>query len=137
MRLCGIFIFIKMKKNSFAYLRQFKFFMRTLTILIGFVLSSILLHAQKNYAVMVTDSKTGKAIAGAAIKILSTGKVTSTSKNGNVVMLIFPDDSLQITAKGYKDRKLNMAGQFIALSIILDPVTGKEKIAVRSKRKRH
>ena len=85
---------------------------------------------------MVTDSKTGKAIAGAFIKIMSTGKVTATSESGNVVMLISPDDSLQITAKGYKNRKLNMTGQFIALSIILDPVTGKDKIIPRPKKKR-
>ena len=110
--------------------------MRKLIMLIGFVLSSFLLHAQKNYAVMVTDSKTGKAIAGAYIKILSTGKVTATSESGNVVMLISPDDSLLINAKGYKDRKLQMAGQFIALSIILDPVPIKDKIAAKPKKKK-
>ena len=112
-------------------------FMKKPTMLIGFILSSFLLHAQKNYAVMVTDSKNGNPIAGAFIKIMSTGKVTATSESGNVVMLISPDDSLLITSKGYKDRKLQMAGQFVALSIILDPVTGKDKIVVRPKRKRH
>ena len=86
---------------------------------------------------MVTDSKTGKVIAGASIKIISTGKVTATSKSGNVVMLISPDDSLKITAKGYKDRKLQMTGQFIGLSIILDPLTAKDKIAYRTKKKKH
>ena len=105
-------------------------------MLIGLVLSSFLLHAQKNYAVMVTDSKTGKAIVGASIKIMSTGKVTATSESGNVVMLISPEDSLQITARGYKDRKLNMAGQFIALSIILDPAPVKDKIALKPKKKK-
>ncbi len=111
--------------------------MRKIVILIGLLLGSFMLRAQKNYAVMVTDSKTGRAIAGASIKILSTGKATATSESGNVVMLIYPDDSLQITAKGYKDRKLQMAGQFIALSIILDPVPVKDKIAYRTKKKKH
>ncbi len=112
--------------------------MRKLSILLGFVLGSFLLHAQKNYAVMVTDSKTGNAIAGAAIKIMSTGIITKTSKSGNVVMLISPYDSLLITAKGYKERKLQMAGQFIALSIILDPVPyNKDKITNKPKRKKH
>ncbi len=106
-------------------------------LLLGLMLNSILLHAQKNYAVMVTDSKTGNPIAGASIKIMSTGKILSTSASGNVVMFISPDDSLRITAKGYKDRKLQMAGQFIALSIILDPVTGKDKIAPKPRRKRY
>jgi hypothetical protein len=118
-------------------LRNLKFCMRKLSMLLGFVLGSFLLHAQKNYAVMVSDSKTGNAIAGASIKIMSTGKISTSSESGNVVMFISPDDSLMITAKGYKDRKLLMAGQFIALSIILDRVSHKEKIAPKSKRKKH
>ena len=111
--------------------------MRKCMLFAVMLLGSFLLHAQKNYAVMVTDSKTGKAIAGASVKIMSTGKITATSESGNVVMLILPDDSLHITAKGYKDRKLRMAGQFIALSIILDPVPVKDKIAYRPKKKKH
>ena len=111
--------------------------MKKIVILFLFKAGSFMLYAQKNYAVGVTDSKTGKAIAGAAVKIMSTGKVTNTSESGNVVMLISPDDSLLVTSKGYKQRKLQMAGQFIALSIILDPVTGKDKIAHRPKKKRH
>lgn len=111
--------------------------MKKIMLLTLMLLGSFMLHAQKNYAVMVTDSKTGKAIAGVSIKIMSTGKVTATSESGNVVMLISPDDSLQITAKDYIDRKLNMAGQFIALSIILDPVPVKDKIAYRPKKKKH
>ena len=110
--------------------------MRRLAILIGSILGSFLLHAQKNYAVMVTDSKTGNPIVGASIKIMSTGKTIVTSENGNVVMFVSPDDSLQITAKGYKDRKLQMAGQFIALSIILDPVPIKDKITPKAKKRK-
>ena len=105
-------------------------------MLIGLVLGSLLLHAQKNYAVGVMDSRNGKPIVGASIKILSTGKISTTSESGNVVMLISPEDSLLITAKGYKDRKLQMAGQFIALSIILDPEPVKDKIAVKPKKKK-
>jgi hypothetical protein len=100
------------------------------------MISSFLLHAQKNYAVMVTDSKTGNAIVGAGIKIMSTGIITKTSESGSVVMVISANDSLLITAKGYKDRKLQMAGQFVALSIILDPVPTKDKIASKPKKKR-
>lgn len=110
--------------------------MRRLTMLVSLLLGSLLLHAQKNYAVMVTDSKTGNPIAGAAVKIMSTGKVVATSESGNVVMLISPDDSLQVTAKGYKERKLQMAGQFIALSIVLEPVPIKNKTAPRPRKKK-
>jgi hypothetical protein len=105
-------------------------------MLIGLVLGSFLLHAQKNYAVMVTDSKNGNAIAGASIKILSTGKISTSSGSGNVIMLISSEDSLLITAKGYKDRKLLMAGQFTALSIILDPVPVKDRIIPKPKKKK-
>lgn len=86
---------------------------------------------------MVTDSKTGNPITGASIKIMSTGKISNTSESGNVVMLISSEDSLLITAKGYKGRKLQMAGQFIALSIILDPLPGKDKITPKAKKKKH
>jgi hypothetical protein len=110
--------------------------MRRLTMLIGLILGTFLLHAQKNYAVGVIDSRNGNAIVGASIKIMSTGQISTTSESGNVVMLISPDDSLLITAKGYKDRRLQMAGQFIALSIILDPVPVKDKIATKPKKKK-
>ena len=111
-------------------------YIRELILLLVLLLVSVLIHAQKNYAVGVIDSKSGKPIVGASIKILSTGKIITTSESGNVVMLISPDDSLLITAKGYKDRKLQMAGQFIALSIILDPVPVKDRIAPKAKRKK-
>lgn len=106
-------------------------------MLIGLILGSFLLHAQKNYAVMITDSKTGNPIVGASIKIMSTGKTVATSQSGNAVILVTPEDSLQITAKGYKARKLLMARQFIALSIILDPVLKKDKITLKPKKKKH
>lgn len=112
------------------------FYLRQLIVLTGLLLSGTSLQAQKNYAVMVTDSKTGKAIAGASVKILSTGETTATSESGNMVMLISPEDSLLITAKGYKNRKLQMAGQFIALSIILDPVPVTDTIAPKLKKKK-
>jgi hypothetical protein len=118
-------------------IQPIKIFMKRLTILIGLVLGSFLLYAQKNYAVMITDSKTGNAITGASIKIMSTGITITTSQSGNAVILVTPEDSLQITAKGYKDRKLLMAGQFTALSIILDRVPVKDKIAPKLKKRKH
>lgn len=110
--------------------------MRRLIILIGLILSGFLLHAQKNYAIGIVDSRNGKPIAGASIKILSTGDISKTGESGNVVMFISPEDSLMITAKGYKDRKLLMKGQFIALSIILDPAPAPEKTTLKSKKKK-
>jgi hypothetical protein len=111
--------------------------MRKLMLLLSLLLGSVLLHAQKNYAVMVSDSKTGNPVAGAAVKIMSSGQVINTSQSGNVVLQVSSEDSLLITAKGYKDRRLNMAGQFTALSIILDPVLKKDKITSKAKKKKH
>ena len=101
-------------------------------ILIGLVLSSSLLHAQKNYAVMVTDAKTGTPIKGASIIIKSTGKAVPTSEFGNVVILASPDDSLQVKFKGYKDRQIGLAEQSMAISIEMEakpkpPVVNKPK----------
>jgi hypothetical protein len=110
--------------------------MRQLILAVGLFLNCFLLHAQKNYAVGVIDSRNGTAIAGASIKIMSSGAISTTSESGNVVMLINPEDSLFITAKGYKDRKLQMKGQFIALSIILDPAPVKDKAALKPKKKK-
>ena len=86
----------------------------------GLVFSSFLVHAQKNYAVMVTDSKTGNPIAGASVKIMSTGKIIATSVSGNVVIFASPDDSLQIRFKGYKDRQIQLAPQSAAIGIEME-----------------
>ena len=109
--------------------------MRTLTILIGFVLSSLLLHAQKNYAVMVTDTKNGNPIAGASVIIKSTGKKVVTSGSGNVVIFASSNDSLQVKFKGYKDREIGLEGQAVAISIEMVSIPKKVPIAPRAKKK--
>ena len=103
-------------------------------MLIGLVLGSFFLHAQKNYAVMVTDSKTGNPMSGASVKIVSTGKTVATSESGNVVVFASPNDSLQIQFKGYKERQISLVNQSIATSIVMEP---KPKVVVsKPKRKR-
>jgi hypothetical protein len=108
--------------------------MRSLMMVIGLVLSSSLLHAQKNYAVMVTDSKTGNPIKGASVIIKSTGKSVPTSEFGNVVILALPEDSLQVKFKGYKDRQIGLAEQAIAISIEME-VKPKPPVASKPKKK--
>lgn len=107
-----------------------------LTILIGLMLCSFLLHAQKYYAVMVLESKAGNPISGASIKIKSTGKILKTSESGNVVVQASPDDSLQIQFKGYKDRQISLVDQSIAISIVMEQVQTKQ-VASRPKKKRY
>ena len=109
--------------------------MRKFILMTGLVLSSFLLHAQKNYAVMVADSKTGYPIIGATIKIKSTGEILITSQSGNVVVLASPSDSLQIQFKGYKDRAISLVNQSQAISIVMEL---KPKIVTtKPKKKRH
>lgn len=102
--------------------------MKIFFLLILLSLGAPALNAQKHYAIMVNDSKSPKPVVGASIKILSTGEVARTSESGNVVMLISPTDSLLVTAKGFKDRKVMMAGQFVALTIILDSLPPKPAV---------
>jgi hypothetical protein len=100
-------------------------------MVIGMVLCSAALYAQQNYAVMVTDAKTGTPIKGASIIIKSTGKMVPTSEYGNVVVLASPDDSLQVKYKGYKDRQISLVNQSMAISIEMEakpkPVATKPK----------
>ncbi len=109
--------------------------MRRLTILIGLMLVSFLLHAQKYYAVMVLESKAGKPISGASIKIKSTGTTVTTSESGNAVIFAPPDDSLYIQFKGYKDRKISLVDQWQAISIVM--VATPKVVGTKPKKKKH
>lgn len=95
--------------------------MKKCTILLALMLGCFLLHAQKYYAVMVSDSKSGNPISGASIKIKSTGTILTTSQSGNVVVQASPDDSLQIQFKGYKDRQISLLNQSMGISIVMEP----------------
>ncbi len=109
--------------------------MKNFILMSGLVLSSFLLHAQKNYAVMVADSKTGNPIIGATVKIKSTGKTVATSESGNVVIFASPDDSLQVKFNGYKDREIAMEGQAVAISIVMEPKP--KVVSTKATKKRH
>lgn len=109
--------------------------MRKFILMAGLVLSVFLLHAQKNYAVMVADSKTGNPIIGATIKIKSTGEMLTTSQSGNVVVFASPVDSLHIQNKGYKDRVISLVNQSQAISIVMEPKP--KVVSTKPKKKRH
>jgi len=109
--------------------------MRKLIMLIGLVLGSFLLHAQKYYAVMVLDSKAGEPISGVSITIKSTGTTATTSESGNAVIFAPPDDSLYIQFKGYKDRKISLVDQSQAITIVM--VATPKIVATKPKKKKH
>ena len=89
-------------------------------LLLGLVLSSFLLHAQKNYAVKVTDSKTGEPIADASVKIKSTNKGGVTGANGTMVIMASANDVLEVSSVGYSSQEVTIAGQQTAISVILE-----------------
>ena len=127
---------VKIAGLKFLFLNfgQIFFSMRILMMVTGLVLCSSLLYAQQNYAVMVTDAKTGTPIKGASIIIKSTGKMIPTSEYGNVVVMASPEDSLQVKYKGYKDRQIALANQSIAISIEME---AKPKPVATKPKKRH
>ena len=99
------------------------------------LLSSFLVHAQKNYAIKVMDSKLEEPIVGAAIKIVSTNTIITTGFNGTAVINASPNDSLKITAKGYIDRQMSLFNQSTAISVILDAKP--QKKATAAKKRKH
>lgn len=109
--------------------------MKKLLIITAVFFYSGILHAQTYYAVGVLESTMGKPISGASVTIKSSGKVEITGESGNVVILASDKDSLQIQAKGYKERQIAMLNQPLAISIIMtaQPVA----VATKPKKKKH
>ena len=103
-------------------------------LLLGLVLSGFLSQAQKNYAVMVIDAKTGNPITTASIKIKSTGMVVPISLSGNALIVATAADTLQIHSKGYGDREIILAGQSSAISIVMQPKVDKKPVAAKAKK---
>ncbi len=95
--------------------------MKKLIFFFVFIVCFVALHAQKNYAVKVSDSKTGEAIAGATIKIKSNNQTVITSTGGTAVLQTSSDDSLVVTAKDYISQEVIMLGQGTAVSVVLAP----------------
>ena len=89
-------------------------------LLLGLVLGSIALHAQKNYAVLVTDSKTGNPIANASVKVKSTGKGAATNATGSLVIMAAIGDVLEVTSIGYASQEVTLSAS-TSVSVILEP----------------
>ncbi len=93
--------------------------MRKLTLLLSLVLSGLLLQAQKNYAVKVTDSKTGNPIADASVKIKSTNKGAATNAVGTIVVKASPGDVLEVSSIGYTSQDVTLSEQ-TSVSVVLE-----------------
>jgi iron complex outermembrane receptor protein len=96
--------------------------MRKLTLLIGMVLSSLLMQAQKNYTITVTDSKTQKAIADASVKIKSSNKGGATNSSGTAIIKAVEGDIIEISIIGYSSQEVTLGSQ-ISINVVLTPAS--------------
>jgi iron complex outermembrane receptor protein len=87
------------------------FYMRKLMLSLGLVLSSFILFAQQTITITVTDSKTGKPVPNASVKIKSTSKGASTNENGTTTLQASASDILEISSIGYASREIKLSGQ--------------------------
>lgn len=85
--------------------------MRKLMLSLGLVLSSFSLFAQQTITITVTDSKTGKPVPNASVKIKSTSKGASTNENGTTTLQASANDVLEISSIGYASREIKLSGQ--------------------------
>ena len=89
-------------------------------LLLGLVLSSVALHAQKSYAVLVTDSKTGNPVSNASVKVKSTGRGAATNATGSLVIAASAGDVLEVSCIGYASQEVTLSGS-TSVSVILTP----------------
>ncbi|MFM6926316.1 MAG: TonB-dependent receptor plug domain-containing protein, partial [Ferruginibacter sp.] len=94
--------------------------MRKLMLLLGLVLGSMALHAQKSYTVLVTDSKTGNPVTNASVKVKSSGKGAATNATGTLVISASAGDILEISCIGYASQEVTLAAP-ASVSVVLTP----------------
>ena len=92
--------------------------MRKLTLILSLLLSSFLLHAQKSYTVLVTDSKTGNPITDASVKVKSTGKGAATNAAGTTVITASQGDVLEVSNIGYASQEVTLSAS-ASVTVIL------------------
>lgn len=75
--------------------------MKKLLLSVSLVLCTFLLHAQKNYAVKIADSKTEEPISKAIVVIKSTKEKAVTNETGLLVINASPGDTISVNCAGY------------------------------------
>lgn len=94
--------------------------MRKLMLLLSLVLGTHLLHAQNNYAVTVTDSKTGKPVSDVSVKIKGTNKGAATNASGSLSIKANSGDMLEVSSIGYVSQLISLGAE-LAVKIELEP----------------
>ncbi|MBS1599798.1 MAG: TonB-dependent receptor [Bacteroidetes bacterium] len=85
--------------------------MRKLLLLVGLIMSSYLLHAQKNVTGIIKDAKTNQPVAGASVKLKSRNTGTVTNNSGQFSINAASGDVLEITMVGYKTQSITVSDQ--------------------------
>ena len=92
--------------------------MRKLTLLLSILLGSLFTTGTKNYAVTVTDSKTGNPVADASVKVKSTGKGAATNASGTASIQATAGDVLEVSSIGYASQEVTLSAQTIGICCI-------------------
>lgn len=109
--------------------------MRQLLLILA-VLVSLCSSAQKiEIKGKVTDATNGTPIAGATVKVVSTGAGTSTDANGNFSLSALPGELLEISLIGYKAVTLKAGDQGLANVQLQPEVNQLENFVVTGSRK--
>jgi iron complex outermembrane receptor protein len=93
--------------------------MRKLTLLLSLMLGTLLTQAQKNYAVKVTDSKTGNPITDASVRVKSTGKGAATNASGTASVQASPGDVMEVSSIGYTTQQITLSEQ-TSVTVVLE-----------------
>ena len=96
--------------------------MRKMLLLICLIVSSYLLHAQKNITGKVVDAKTGTPLASATVKNRTTKAATSTNNEGIFTLPAKSTDVLEISIIGYTTQSFPLSGQS-EVTIALQPAS--------------
>jgi hypothetical protein len=88
-------------------------------MLLGFILAGFVLHAQTNYAVLVTDASNGDRVVNALVKHKETNIFDGiTNESGSMVIQASPGDVLRVMRDGYTSQEVTLSANK-AVSIML------------------
>ncbi|MCD0467152.1 TonB-dependent siderophore receptor [Flavobacterium sp. ENC] len=85
--------------------------------LLGFLFSIIALHEAYSQTISgkITDRNTKEAVSGASIKLLNSGKETTTNEDGN--FSLEGDGILEISFPGYKTQQITATNEFLTVAL--------------------
>src|SRR5215467_7016506 len=96
--------------------------MKKITLVFYGLFMSILVFAQRNVTVKVTDAKTGDPIPNVSVKVKNTNNGGSTNSQGIYEVLASTDAVLELSSIGYATKLVTLQGES-EISVALEPTT--------------